>query len=174
MTTATLTISSVTTALPSDFILDVRDGLIITPSDGGPGRLARRDLPELITRNIGASTGQPTIYTITDPNVRVFPAPNKSYTATLWYYKLPALLEAHEKPLFPSDFCLVQYVRLMGEEWLKVAQPGTAQVYAERECAKLLKTGLGREPESTEIRLDPRRYHGPVDQSGDWMGDLRL
>ena len=170
LTSTQLVVSGPYIQLPEDFILDMRDGLVIKVTDGGPGRLMRRDVQQIVTIRAEGQSGVPRIYAVADPVISVAPAPNKPYTAWLYYYKLPLVLGPGDKPNFPSDWCLIEYVRLRCEEWVRAQPPGTAMAYAERECTKLLKTGLGREPESTTLRLDPATFGISTQNRWSWMG----
>ena len=168
----TLTLSTQKVAFPTDFVLDVRDGLTISTANGGSGRLRRRSLQDVIGLSIEAQTGTPLIYGVQDPNLFLYPTPDKSYTATLWYYKLPVVMTATTKPNFPDDWTLIEYIRLRALEWIRVLPPGVALEYAKKACGDLLKTGMGREPEHSDLQLDSRYFgHTGRRDAWSWMGD---
>lgn len=157
-------------SVPADFILDVRNGITLPAPN--QRRLARLPLQKLISYQLADTTaGVPRGYTVTEPDLRIFPMPDKSYSATLWYYALPTVLSANTLPKFPSDWVLVEYVRLRGLEWLQKIAPGSAMAYAREQIAALRKSGLAGEPEDDEIPLDPLRFR-PAGPSApwDWMG----
>ena len=172
VTSTSLTLSTQKIAFPTDFVLDVRDGLTISTANGGAGRLRRRSLQDIIGLSIEGDTGTPLLYAVQDPNLFLYPTPDKSYTATLWYYKLPVSLGPTTKPTFPDDWTLIEYIRLRGLEWVRELPPGTALEYAKKACGDLLKTGIGREPEHSDLHLDSRHFgYTGRREVWSWMGD---
>lgn len=164
-----------TIELPADFILDVRDGLVM------PGhRLARISLQRLITAQARQthtthSNPLPAVYCWVASSIKVHPKPVVTQSAILWYYALPAELGANDKPVFPTDHILVEYVHLRCKEWTRVLPPGTARQYADREIARLRAAGLAGEPESDRIAFDPLTFRGAAGPSDtDWMGSTTL
>jgi hypothetical protein len=159
-------------ALPTDYTLDVRDGVRIMQSDT-KRRLRRKPLPWLLNRDT-TQTGTPAIYVVLGTNLRVWPVPDKAYTAELWYYQLPATLDTDDKPIFPDDWTLIEYIRLRGKEFTGEAQPGSAMGFAAGIAAGLQKSGLGVEGEDDQLHLDSSFFQ-PTGQGGgssaDWMGE---
>lgn len=90
VTTASLTLSSSTVALPSDF-LELREIHLDTNPVGSLEYLA----PTTFYRNADTKgNGQPVFYTTTGSNLVVGPAPDTTYTAIMLYYAAPDFLSA--------------------------------------------------------------------------------
>lgn len=161
-----LTVSSASVALPVDFIIDMKDGVAI---DGK--RVWRRSAQELFDLKIQGKSGKPCIYNIQPPNIKFAPTPDTTYIATLAYYALPDIIGSCEYPLFPSDWILIEYVRLRALEFLRVLPPGSAMTYAKQMVVELQKSGFANEPEYTSVPLDPYNFSpgGSYDRNG-WMG----
>lgn len=180
LTGATITITTTgSVALPSDFLIDLRDGIFLTADPRV--RLTRVAGQEYVQRlTLLASTtptSPPIFYFVLPPNVlfinRNGGTPDKSYAAQFWYYALPAALATGTVPNFPSDLILVEYLKLKAQEWCRSIQPGTAEAYAKTRVADLQKNGLFMEPESDTIPLDPRRFVGAGSATPwGWLGEL--
>lgn len=161
--TVTLTQSGQMT-IPNDFLVDLRDGLIIT--DDPRWRLVRVAGQEYVQRAIlgtaSTSPSQPAYYFVQPPTIFFFNrsgiVPDKSYNGKLFYFQLPAVLQPGTVPNFPSDLVLVDYVRLKCLEYVRSVPAGTALEYAEKQVAKLRNSGLFNEPENDEIPLDARKF----------------
>lgn len=167
VTETNVTLNTGTLSLPTDFILDVKDGLWIP----GDRRLLRRSIQELLDLAIQGRTQKPVIYAVMGNTLRVEPKPDKAYAAKLWYYALPARLQSCDIPRFPSDWVLVEYLRLRGLEWLRAVPVGSAMTYAKELCAQLKRDGLGGEPEYTSIPLDPYHFSSRSHANDNaWMG----
>lgn len=173
VTTATLTLpTSGSLPVPTDYILDVRDGMIVPTKQTRLYRLA--SLQQYIRSQVvpqGAASC-PHAYIVQHQTIRLVPVPQTALSATFWYYALPAALDANDIPSFPDDFTLSEYIRLRGLEHCRVMQPGTAQQYIAAQIVQLKQAGLGGEPEADEIELDRRHFlPGPLDYYGaGWMG----
>lgn len=155
--------------LPSDFILDVRDGIVLGTNPSR--RLARTSLQRFIDlQTVNTQAGDPLRYVVRPPQIEVLPAPRTATSATLWYYALPSVLTSNVVPTFPSDWVLIEYVRLRCKEWLNALPPGSAVAYARDEIARLRRTGLANEPEDDRIPLDRETFIRPGGRY-DWMGD---
>ena len=157
--------------LPADFVLDLRDGLRI-PSIRR--RLERRSLTWLLDMDTEASRlGTPEAYVVLPPSIRIYPHPDKAYTAEFWYYTLPATLTASTIPDFPDDWVLIEFVRLRGKEWTGESAPGTAIAFGAAMCADLIKSGLGNTADSDALQMD-RHFFRPTGSGGydrnAWMG----
>jgi hypothetical protein len=171
-TSVTFTDSTATIALESDFILDVKDGLLITVNSV-TRRLRRVGLQNLISMSLNTNEGVPLVYCVQATNFRVTPTPDQTYTGTLWYYARPSALSSSTVPSFPSDLTLIEAVRIRAMEWIRAVPPGTALGYCETQVAKLRKSGLGHEPESMDIPLDPYVYRPQAGEPGwAWMGSV--
>lgn len=173
-----ITSSTDTYALPADFEMDVRDGVrIVQSSPLIRRRLARQPFTWLLNRDTAGTDGTrglPACYVILNSNLRLSPWPDTTYTGELWYYKLPEALAAADRPTFPDDWMLVEYVRLRGKEWINEESAGTAIAYARKVIGELKKSGLGEEAENDSLMLDPTRFRPMGNDPGSstaWLGD---
>ncbi len=169
--------------LAPDHIIDVRDGLLVQDANGRVTRTRRSSMEDLLNmRAQSPAPGRPTRYVITPPLIRLFPTADQGYTVTVYYYALPPVLpDAVATPTFPSDYALVEYVRLRCHEWVHNPDTpvGTAQGFAERIIGKLQASGQGREAMRTDIPIDPDVLPRQPSESpigiGDrnrWMGNV--
>jgi hypothetical protein len=173
--------------LPSDFILDVRNGYLVqtVPGDNTSfKRTLRLPLQKFINRKISnqASTNvnYPTMYSIIDVDafgnqlMQVTPTPTIATVGKLYYYALPPVLQAGDKPAFPNDYVCTEYIRIRALEWNRVYDPGTAQKFCEKIIAGMKSAGLMNEPEDDEIPFDTavynKQYGGSVYASYAWLG----
>lgn len=164
----------------TDFILDVRDGLYLT--DGtSVKRLFRRNFADIMAYQMkndqgtaAATTGTPSLYAFTGTTVRFDITPNKTYPFTLWYYAMPSTLSVSAIPAFPTDHACVEFVYWRAMEWARKAPPGTAMKYLrEVEIAAMRAAGLGQEPETDHVPLDPLQFRGARRKPWDWMGPVQ-
>lgn len=174
--------------LPTDFILDVRNGYIYQPTDqvSSQRRMIRVPLQRWINRdvqhkalNIGSSSASVTtaytlFYTILgDPKViKVTPQVATNTPGFLWYYKLPDILESNTIPALPNDYALVEYLRLRSLEWIGVLPAGTAMAFSNKIVAVYKSSGLLNETEDDEIPFDSINYRRGTDfyNTYQWMG----
>jgi len=170
LTSSSITISGETVALPADFLIDYKNGVVLANDEG---RLTRRSLDYLLSQPQATRT-VPTMYSIEDTVLRVRPIPESSRTATLYYYKLPALLGATDIPPFPDDQVLTDLMELRYKEWLKMVPKGTSLEYARGQVAALQKAGIGNEPEPDQITFDRHYYGERVWDPNAWMGETTL
>lgn len=172
--------------LPSDFILDVRNGYIVqcTVNDAASyRRTVRLPLQKFISYQLSHRNRQQT--DIQYPNyycvqgsatngqqlLQLTPTPTISTLGTLWYYQLPAALDSNSKPKFPNDYVCLEYVRIRAREWAGVYEPGTAQKFCEKIVGGMKAAGMMNEPEDDEIPFDSLVYgHGGFSNSYSWMG----
>lgn len=193
----TLQINNPQVTLPNDFLLDVRDGIIIpqplnpTSTTGLPIRLFRTSLQKFLNfQALAPSTpatnggGCPRRYmvmpgAIQDVNtgnnvtgVILWPTPDQNYSAYMFYYALPSVLSAGTIPNFPSDRVLVDTVRVQGLEWSRALPLGSANTYMEKMVAQIRRSNLGQEPEEYELPLDPVQFRKGQDAPYAWMGDF--
>jgi hypothetical protein len=172
LTSADLTVGTNGTAtLPADFITDVREGVVLTTPTYR--RLQRISLQDLL-RADPTVTGDLVAYVITGATLRTWRRPTASTAVTLWYYALPAVLDAETVPTFPDDWTLVEYVRLRGREWIGALPDGTAMKYLQDVAARLQASGLGPEAEAATIPLDSSVFRATVRDPHDWMGPTSL
>lgn len=163
----------------ADFVLDVPDGVNLTVSTNVIRNLLRWGLTDLIkaksAQNMVDGTPQPNVplrYVLIPPRLYLFPSPDKAYSVSVWYYSVPVVLADGAKvPQFPSDWVLVEYVRMRASEWARIMDPGSAKGYADKVIGELQAAGLGTEAGANYIPLDARVF-GPQTQVGreDWMG----
>ncbi len=174
--------------LPSDFILDVRNGFVVERIPGNAAskrRVIRVPLQKFINRRLlyqtSTNVDYPNFYCIQgdDDNVstqfqrmQITPTPSISTNGELWYYALPATLESNQKPKFPNDYVCAEYIRIRALEWARVYEPGTAHKFCEKVIAGMKSAGLMNEPEDDEIPFDDltfrRGYEGGTAYA--WMG----
>lgn len=155
----TIAENDTTISLPSDFILDYKNGIVLAED---AGRVYRRSLNSVLNAPVGTSAspnrGTPQIYAVQGTNIKFAPKAIKEFSATLHYYSLPTALTTSEIPSFPDDYILVHYVWIKAQEWHRIVPIGSALKYAEDRIKDLQKAGLGLEAESTEIELDPLTF----------------
>lgn len=177
---ATATVVIPTTGVitpPSDFILDVRDGLYMmqTANPTVPNqRLRRASYQKLLTRLVAMPTpGVPTRYCYVGSTLRTWKVPDIPYSGQLAYYARPAVASGSTIFAFPDDITLIEYVRIRGLEWVRdpKADPGEALKYAGTRIAAFRKAGLGFEPEDDTIPFDGDQFIPMSDQSSaQWLG----
>ena len=176
-----------TIILPADFILDVRNGLLVQtiPGDNNSYKRKRRTpLQKFINRQLlfqGALdvkypeyyciVGDDGIITTQYQTMKITPTPTIATNCYLWYYKLPPILQAHHKPKMPDDQVCLEYLRLRAHEFIGILQPGTAQKYCDGLISRMKASGLMNEPEDDEIPFDEQVYRRIGDTSPyNWMG----
>jgi hypothetical protein len=164
-----------TIPLPADFILDVRDGLLITVGTR-VRRIRRRGFQNLLSLSLNQNECDPLAYCVQSSNLLLGPTPDKAYSGLLWYYQLPSTLTGTTVPKFPSDLILIDCVRIRAMEWIRAAAPGSALAYAERQIAELRKSGLGYEPENEDLPFDRNVFlpgaGGDGISSSAWLGEV--
>lgn len=153
-------------AVPSLYITDVKNGLVL---DNNKGRLLRRSLNYILDR-AGASPGAPSVYTIRTNLIHFWPQADVTYTAKLWMYSLDTALTADIVPNFPDDHVLVEYIRLRGLEWHRAMDPGSAMAYADMRIKELKASGIMQEAEDDQIEMDREAYGEHGGDSNEWMG----
>lgn len=158
-TAITIAENDTTIAIPSDMILDYKDGILL---ENDAGRMRRRSFSRLLDIPKGNSTnplrGTPSRYAIIGNVIRFIPKALRQFKAELFYYQLPPVLGPTDTPPFPDDHILTQYVFLKAQEWFRVAPVGTALKFAFDIISDLQKQGIGREAEEDQIPLDPDNF----------------
>ena len=146
-------------SVPSDFIIDYRNGVILAEDQR---RLVRRSLNVILNQLVGTSAspvrGVPDMYAVRGTTIKFMPKAQQAYSATLHYYSLPAVIGSTDTPFFPDDYILTHYVWIKAQEWHRVVPIGTALQYSEDRIKDLQKAGIGLESEPTEIELDRRTF----------------
>ena len=161
--------------LPADFMLDVRDGIVITISNR-TFRLKRKSFQYwlsiynafLNTTTANLSSGG--VYTIINNMFKVAPLITAAQAATLWYYALPAVMTASSIPNFPDDWTLIEFVRLKALEWTRGIDVGVAQIYMQKELARLKSSGLLNDAEYDTIPLENNQVVPNTVNRNSWMG----
>ena len=155
-----------TFAVPSDFLLDYTNGIVLA-SD--LGRLTRRGLGSILSRST-TSTGTPSIYAVRGSTIHIWPKTDKAYTGTIYYYYLPTELAASTVPVFPDDWVLVNYVWIKAQEWHRALPPGSAMEFANKYIVELQKSGIGPESEEDTLGLDSGFVKPTSTNPNSWMG----
>jgi hypothetical protein len=153
-------------AVPTDFIVDVRNGYLVQTISGDNlsyRRVLRVPLQKWLNRSLmyqrqAATVLYPSFYMIQGSTMKVTPTPTITATGTLWYYQLPPALQADDKPLFPNDYVCIEYIRIRALEWSRIVDPGTAQKFCEKIVGGMKAAGLMNEPEDDEIPFDEQVY----------------
>ena len=174
--------------LPTDFILDVRNGYVVETVPGDTTSLRRRErvsLQKFINRQLyhqkTTSATYPSFYCIVGDDattqqqkLKITPTPSMATQGKLWYYKLPTKLNSNDKPKFPNDYVCIEYVRIRAKEWANIFEPGTAQKFCDKIVAGMKAAGLMNEPEDDEIPMDTLYYHKSRGEFATyaWMGQV--
>lgn len=174
--------------LPSDFILDVRNGYATRTIPTDPLSVVRRhrvSLQKFINRKLAlqksTNINYPYFYCVQDADdatgqqmMQITPTPNIAVVGIIWYYALPPILTAGDKPKFPNDYVCVEYLRIRACEWAHIYEPGTAQKFCDKVVSGMKAAGLMNEPEDDEIPFDDltfRKGGGTAMSSYGWMGE---
>jgi len=192
-TPLTITANTATVQLPSDFILDVRNGYLVQRIPGDTLSLKRtvrvpfqKFLNRMLFYQKETNVKYPLFYTVlggvtdqtqitTYQTLQVTPTPTVNVVGQLWYYKLPPILASNTKPNFPNDYVCTEYLRIRALEWARIYEPGTAQKFCDKIVAGMKAAGLMNEPEDDEIPFDSQTfrssgYSGLYSNSYVWMG----
>jgi hypothetical protein len=182
-----------TIVLPSDFILDVKNRYHVQTVPGNNRsykKTFRLPLQQFLNAQLGWQTNtgtvfNPQLYTICgdDGNpltqyqtMLVTPTPTIATQGILWYYRLPPVLTAIQRPKFPSDYVCIEYIRIRAVEWAGIMQPGTAYKFCDKVVSAMKVAGLMNEPEDNEVPLDPVVYRASGDNAAlnnySWMGPV--
>lgn len=168
----TLAAGAISFSVPSDFILDFKNGLVL---DDNQGRLIRRSLTYILNIPTGStSRGKPAVYSVKGATIETRYEADKEYKGQLYYYALPAALAAATVPTFPDDLILVEYVWLKAQEWHRLIQVGSAFKFADDRIAQLQRSGIGNEAEEDQLDLDPTFASQPDNDPTRWMGKSSL
>jgi hypothetical protein len=183
------TVNSDSISLPSDFILDVKNGLLTQAIAGDTKsyrRCMRLPLQKFINRQVYYQTTTdvkyPLFYCISgdDGNVLtqkqtmlVTPTPTIATVCQLWYYQLPPPLEANHRPRVPNDYVCTEYLRLRAHEWQGLLEPGASQKFCHAIIKNMQGSHLLNEPEDDEIPMDQNTFMRQNTVSPyHWMGPL--
>ena len=158
-------------AMPSDLILTYQNGIVLATDKK---RLSKRSLSYVLNLD-QTRTGTPKFYREEPPNWKIWPEPDKAYTGTAYYHKMPAALATGTVPTFPSDFLLVEYLHIKMKEWLNAVPKGSALQFALNIVSKFVKAGIINQLEEEQIPFDREAFPGGGSYPGsqyDWMGDV--
>jgi len=162
---------------PNDFIIDVRNGVICTINTQSY-RLERKAFQSWLQFSLvnqRAVTKRPNIYTIINNRFKIAPVVSEPLLATLWYYALAPALEPDDAVNFPDEWSLIEFIRLKALEWVRSIEIGTAQVYMQKELARLRSSGLLNESEYEVMPLENNQVFIEgvgADYRNSWMGPL--
>ncbi len=174
-----------TISLPSDFIVDVRNGYLVQTIVGDSQsyvRTRRLSLQKFITRQLGWQRTSiqvlyPVCYSIAAVDalgkqvMNITPTPTVSTLGQLWYYALPTELQADDIPPFPAARIMIEYLFIRAREWAGIMNPGSAQGYCDKLLASAKAGGLLNEPEDDEVPMDEDVYrHSASTHTYAWMG----
>jgi len=92
--------------LPSDFIIEVRDGILASFGQGGnlqQYRLQKRSFQYWLDQTLNVqriSTNRAGFYTIVNRRIKITPMVTENALAVMWYYALPTALTPTDQPDF--------------------------------------------------------------------------
>ena len=181
---ADLTVVSTGRYLPLDWMLDVRDGVVINIPQGSTPRLSRLKRRgfqywlNIYNQSLSTTLRQPNAeaaYTVINQRIKVAPLFNADTPATLWYYALPAVVGPDEYPQFPDEWSLIEFVRLKALEWVdrRSEMVGIAQTYLTKELARFKAEGLLNQTEYEDgvpIENNQTFMDRSVIDRNSWMG----
>lgn len=161
---------------PSNFILDVRDGLVLRRSNENVRskfRMKRLTLQKWLSTDLyyQDQPGCPLAYMIQGSAIKITPINDVARQAWLWHYFLPPVLQSDEIPLFPNDYVIKQYLFIRAREWSTEFEPGTAEKFANAHVKSMKASGLFNEPEDDIIPIERDRYGGADRSPYAWMGE---
>jgi len=170
--------SDSTKYVPTDFMIAVRNGLIVNVA----GQLLRvRETSFQYWLNfyntfINSPAQWPMRYTFINSRLKIAPLLSASQAGTLWYYKQPAKLEADSEPSFPDEWTLIEFVRLKAQEWTRSIDPGTAQMYMQKELGRLRSAGLLHNTEYDSIPIENNQAFTDtmIGNNYAWMGNYAI
>ncbi len=169
-------LSDTTLYLPTDFILDVKDG-IFYKSGTNSIRLKRKSFQfwlSVYNSTLNQNTPVPGCYCIVQNRIKVAPVSINNVSATLWYYALPTTLQANQYPIFPDEWTLIEYVHIKAMEWNHSIEIGTGQMFLEKELARLKAAGLLNETEYDVVPIENNQVivNAAIYDRNSWLGDI--
>ncbi len=165
--------------LPTDFILDMRNGLFV--SIGGRNKQIFRKsfqywLPQAQSMQ-NTPQQSPSIYAIANNRIKIAPRVSTALSGTLYYYQLATALGPNDACNFPDEWTLIEFIRLKALEWTRAIEPGTAQNYFSKQLAGLRSSGLLNEPEYEDgipIENNQSFTEGMNVNRNTWMGSIAI
>ncbi len=175
-TTDVTLLSNSSLYLPTDFILDVKDGIFYT-SGTSSIRLKRRTFQywlSVYNSTLNQKVPVPSCYCVIQNRIKVAPIPLTNISAILWYYALPALIQASQYPSFPDEWTLIEYVHIKAMEWNHSIDIGTGQSFLEKELARLKAAGLLNETEYDVVPIENEQIilNTGLYSPDAWLGDI--
>ncbi len=162
--------------LPEDFEVDVKDGLVVDFANE-IRRLKRVSFPQwLDVYNSSFNRGQarPQVYAFWDNKLQIAPVTESGFPAALWHYRLPDVLGPSDKPKFPDEWVLVEFIRIKGKEFINQYPPGTAETYMVKQLARLKQSGLLHDAELDYVPLQQNVIaEGAITDRNLWMTGVR-
>lgn len=171
--------SDTTLYLPTDFIIDVRNGLEAS-YNGSSYRLTRKSYQYWLNYKLGNQNTTATralVYTIINNRIKVLPLLSTAQSATLHYYALATALDANDPVNFPDEWTLIEFVSLKAKEWTRSIEVGTAEIYLTKQLAGLRSSGLLNEPEYEDgIPLENNQSfnESSLINRNSWMGNYAI
>lgn len=171
--------SDTTLNLPTNFIVDCRDGVMLT-INGQTGRLKRKSFQnwlDIYNASTTTTFQYPFVYTVIGrpKAIKIAPVVSTIYTTSMWYFAQPSVLDANDYPEFPNEWALVEFVRIKGGELIKRYDPGTASKFLDLEMAKLKAAGLIHEAEYDQVPIEGVQYIDNMAQNrNSWMGNIAI
>ena len=165
--------------LPADFSIEVTNGIVAQYRQGQFYRVRKRSFQEWLEihtwyRSQPASQPRILAYTVLEDRVKITPMQEEPQPVQMWYYRVPPLLHAAEKPAYPGDWTLIEYVRLRALEWARhpTVIPGAAQAYAEDQLSADRQAGLLQKAEFDQLKLGGfnELYQHEAQNVWGWMG----
>src|SRR6266446_2656558 len=105
--------------LPSDFIIDVRDGIDIVTNNS---TYSLKRLSYQYWRKFQVQSqisNSPRYYSIVSGKIKVLPLLSVSTPATLHYYALAPAFKAEDKINFPDEWSLIEFIKLKALEHVR-------------------------------------------------------
>jgi len=170
-----LTVTSGGAVLPSDFSVDVRNGIYLL-SGSTYRRLIRKSFQDWLPiwmRSQNQAQQFPEYYCKFQGKINLAPLFNTTYTGNMWYFSKPGVLSAGTIPQFPEETCLIEFIRIKGLEWTKQYPPGTAEAYFQKAMGRLKTAGLLDEPEFDAFPIEQTMVGDyQIPRAFTWMGPV--
>jgi hypothetical protein len=161
--------------LPTDYILDIRNGIIINYNNQ-LFRLKRVSFQDYLSADLSnqniTNAVRPSCYTKINERFKFTPLITSALTGTLWYFAMPALLDYNDYPAFPDEQTLIEFIRLKALEWTRSIEVGTAVAYMNKELARFRADGLLDDAEYDVAPLENNQViqDGQLFNRNNWMG----
>lgn len=166
--------SDITKYLPDNFIIDVRNGILVS-YNGQFYRLKRLSFQYLLNYQLStqnATVSQTFCYSIVSGRILISPIVNVPMSLSMYYYALPTELQPQDHVDFPDEWCLIEFIRLKGLEWTRSIDVGTAEKYLQNALGDLRAAGLIHDSEYDTIPIENNQVYidSNILQRNSWMG----